>query len=78
VSVRSSAAPAVMQRENERNRTAIDGRRTDDGTPCKLVMIQEVSGVWALYPHGVSRFGVRLAKANADALARVIVAEGKP
>jgi hypothetical protein len=45
VSVRSSAVPAAMQRENERNRTVVDGRRTDDGTPCKLVVIHEVGGV---------------------------------
>jgi hypothetical protein len=73
MSARSTAAPAVvMQRENERSRIVVDGRRTDDGTPCKLVVVQEVSGAWTLYPHGWGRFGVRLTKVNAAALARAI------
>jgi hypothetical protein len=71
-SERSTAAPAVMPPQNERNRTVIDGRRTD-GTPCKLVVIQEISGTWALYPHGVSKFGVRLTKTNAHTLAQAIL-----
>jgi hypothetical protein len=71
--VRNSAVPAVMQRELERSRTVVDGRRTDDGDSCKLVAIQEVSGVWALYPHGVQKFGVRLSKANADVLVQAIL-----
>jgi hypothetical protein len=73
LSTRSSAAPAVMPHQNERSRTVIDGRRTDDGDRCALIVIQEVSGVWALYPHGVRKFGVRLTKANADVLAQAIL-----
>jgi hypothetical protein len=36
-------------------------------------VIQEVSGAWALYPHGVSKFGVQLTKANAHTLAQAIL-----
>jgi hypothetical protein len=66
--------PAVMQRENEYNRLMIDGRRTDDASRCSLLMIHEVGGTFALYPHGRNEFGVRLTQANADALAQAILA----
>jgi hypothetical protein len=71
---RDTIEPAVMQRENEHNRLTIDGRRTDDGSRCSLLVIHEVGGTVALYPHGGAEFGVRLTQANADALARAILA----
>lgn len=57
-----------MQRENERGRLVVDGKRTDDGSKCELVVIREVGGTVALYPHGAARFGVRLAGADAAAV----------
>jgi hypothetical protein len=61
-----------MQRDNEHNRTMIAGRRTNDGTRCLLLIIHEVGGALALYPHGRDEFGVRLTWTNVDALARAI------
>ncbi|MGH3938109.1 MAG: hypothetical protein ACRDTG_05650 [Pseudonocardiaceae bacterium] len=63
-----------MQRHNERGRTVVEGRRTDDGDQCKLVLLQEIGGTYALYPHGVGRFGVRLARAEAVTVAEAILA----
>jgi hypothetical protein len=67
----------VMQRENETSRIVLDGRRTDDGTRCKLVSIREPGGTWALYPHGANKLGVRLEKAEAIILARGILADAE-
>ena len=63
-----------MQRENETNRVVVNGRRTDDGDLCKLVAIREIGGAWALYPHGVKKFGVRLGNEDAATVARAILA----
>jgi len=66
--------PAVMQRDNERSRTVVDGHRTDDGDQCKLVVVHEdTGGCWAFYPHGWEKFGVRLAKAEAVTVAQAIL-----
>jgi hypothetical protein len=54
-----------MQRENERGRVVVDGKRTDDGDLCTLIVVHEVGGTWALYPHGWGKFGVRLPAAAA-------------
>ena len=70
---RNMAEPAVMQRENERSRVVVEGRRTDDGARCSLIMIHESGGTWALYPHGWDKFGVRLTKANADIVVQAIL-----
>ena len=70
----NAAEPPVTQRKNELSRTVVEGRRTDDGDQCKLVLIQEIGGTWALYPHGVKRFGVRLPRAEAVTVAQVILA----
>lgn len=65
----------VMQRDNEHGRVAVEGRRTDDGDWCTLVVVHEVTGgCWALYPHGWGRFGVRLARADAIQVAEAILA----
>lgn len=68
------AQPAVMQRKNERSRTVVEGRRTDDGDQCKLILIHEIGGTYALYPHGWGRFGVRLRRAEAVMVAQAILA----
>ena len=52
-----------MQRDNEHSRVMVDGRRTDDGSRCSLLIIHEVGGTLALYPHGRDEFGVRLTRA---------------
>lgn len=67
----------VMQRENERGRLVVAGRRTDDGGRCELLVVHEVGGTWALYPHGAARFGVRLAHEGAVTVARTIL-DGDP
>ncbi|MCA1704305.1 MAG: hypothetical protein LC808_14015 [Actinobacteria bacterium] len=73
---RTVAEPAVMQRDNEISRVVVEGRRTDDGDRCTLVVIQEwYGGGWALYPHGWGTFGVRLEKSAAATVARAILAE---
>lgn len=62
-----------MQRENEADRVVLDGRRTDDGTRCTVVVIRELSGAWAFYPHGIDAFGARLCNDDATTLARAIL-----
>lgn len=66
---------AIMQRENELERLTVDGKRTDDGTRCTLLLVSETGGVWALYLHGATRLGVRIAKAQAVKLAQSILAD---
>lgn len=62
-----------MQRENERSRVVVDGRRTDDGDRCSLVVVHKVGGTGALYPHGAHQLGVRLSKAEAVKAAQAIL-----
>ena len=66
--------PVIMQRENERSRVVIDGKRIDDGTRCTVVVIHERTGYWGFYPHGFSKFGVRLPRTEAVRMARAILA----
>lgn len=65
----------VMQRDNERRRVVVDGRRTDDGSRCTLVVLQERNGVWTIYPHGDGTFGVRMPGAGARTVARAILGD---
>ncbi|MGH3932570.1 MAG: hypothetical protein ACRDTF_21650 [Pseudonocardiaceae bacterium] len=74
VKARHTPAPAVMQRNNERSRVVMDGRRTDDGDRCTLIMIHEVGDTWVFYPHGAGQFGVRLTKVDAVKVAQVVLA----
>lgn len=67
--------PPIMQRNNERDRMTVDGKRTDDGTKCTLLAVCETGGVWALYLHGVTQLGVRITKAEADKVAQAILAD---
>ena len=73
---RDTSEPAIMQRENERRRLTMDGKRIDDRTRCTLLAVQEIGGTWVLYPHGWDKFGVRLERENAETLARGILADG--
>ncbi|HEU0128114.1 MAG TPA: hypothetical protein VFQ48_05855 [Pseudonocardiaceae bacterium] len=67
----------VMQRDNEISRVVVDGRRTDDGDQCTLVVVHErYGGGWAFYPHGFGKFGVRLEKSSATKVAQTILADG--
>lgn len=65
-------ASIVMQRENEAGRIVLDGRRTDDGTRCALVVIRERDGTYALYPHGAATLGVRLSPTDTTTTARFL------
>ncbi|MFN2495084.1 MAG: hypothetical protein ABR608_04140 [Pseudonocardiaceae bacterium] len=71
---RDESQPAIMQRGNERRRLTVDGKSTDDNTRCILLAVREIGGTWALYPHGWGKFGIRLDSANAETLARGILA----
>lgn len=66
----------VMQRDNERSRVVVEGRRTDDGSRCTLVVIQDHGGCWALYPHGADQLGVQVSGPNATTVANAILADG--
>lgn len=65
-----------MQRENERTRMTATGRRTDDGAQCTLLAVCETGGAWALYPHGMDKFGIRLSAQEARRVAQAIMAGG--
>lgn len=64
--------PAVMQRENEAGRVVLDGKRTDDGCRCALIVVREFGGTYAFYPHGAAKLGVRLTTMDATAAARFL------
>lgn len=66
-----------MQRHHEQARLVADGRRTDDGQKCSLVLIQSAGGVWRLCPHGVDKFGVVLTDAEARRAAQWILGSGR-
>lgn len=65
----------VMQRQNELSRVVAVGKRTDDGSLCTLLAVSETGGVWALYPHGAGKLGVRLPRDEAQRLARAILSQ---
>ena len=65
--------PVVMQLEGERHRHTVQGLRTDDHSRCTLVVVEEIGGTVALYPHGWDRWGVRIAITDAHSLARAIL-----
>lgn len=50
----------VNQHKNEISRVVLDGRRTDDGAACSVVVVRELGGTWAIYPHGMNQLGARL------------------
>ncbi|MGH3932724.1 MAG: hypothetical protein ACRDTF_22430 [Pseudonocardiaceae bacterium] len=63
----------LTHREKERSRLVVEGTRTDDGDRCALVVVHEVGGTWAAYPHRIDRLGVRPAKADAVRVAEAIL-----
>ena len=65
--------PWISQRHNELARLVADGRRTDDGQTCSLVLLRTTGGEWRLYPHGVDKFGVRLSDQEARRVAQAIL-----
>lgn len=68
-----TAPPAIMQRQHERGRLVVDGKRTDDGERCELLAVHEVGGVWVLYPHGGLKLGVRLPGDEAARLGQALL-----
>ena len=60
--------------EREHCRTVVTGNRTDDGDRCTVVLVHERdTGDWGVYPHGFTKFGVRLSDKEAVKLARKII-----
>lgn len=72
----STEVGAMMQREHERNRLTVDGKRTDDSSTCTLLAVCEIGGTWALYPHGAAQLGVRITQTEATKLAQAILTDG--
>ena len=68
----TSAWPLTTQ-EKEHSRLVVDGQRADDGDRCTVVVIHERTGYWGVYPHGFSKFGVRLPRAEAVRMAQKIL-----
>jgi hypothetical protein len=62
----------VMQRKHERGRQTVAGRRTDDGAMCTLLVVEEIGGTFALYPHGAAQLGVRITNAAAVTLGTLL------
>lgn len=69
-----SGSVTDSQRAAERRRFNVSGWATGVETGrCTLLVIEETSGTYCLYPHGWPRFGVRLDAEEAEALARQIL-----
>ena len=62
----------VSQHKNEISRIVLDGRRTDDGAVCSVIVVRELGGTWAIYPHGAGQLGVRIRTADAATLAQAM------
>lgn len=67
----NDAAPP--QRKNEISRVSVTGRRIGDGDKCTVLLVHEVRGTWAFYPHGYDKFGVRLPDDEAVQVAKAIL-----
>lgn len=63
--------PETQHQRAERGRVTAHGRRTDDGTMCTLLVINEADGSWTF--HGLGAPGIRISKADTAALARSIL-----
>ena len=55
----------------ERARVVVQGRSTEDGSHCTVIVIHEQDGTWAI--HGLGNPGVRLPTADMAALAGAIL-----
>ena len=69
---RDMSGDVAVPHHRERGRVALEGRRTDDGSKCTLLVIHESDGSWSV--HGLGAPGVRLTKINAVAIAEAILA----
>jgi hypothetical protein len=68
----------TLHSQRERSRVHAQGRRTADNSSssrCTLLVIHEVDGSWAI--HGLSAPGVRLPKAEMNALAEKILGRAR-
>ena len=63
--------PETQHQQRERGRVVVQGYRTDDGTRCTLVVVNEIDGSWSF--HGLAAPGVTLSKADTVALAESIL-----
>lgn len=64
----------VFQLRGERGRVVVTGLRTDDGSRCELLVVADLGGSFAFYPHGATQLGVRVEQATAVRVARAILA----
>ena len=63
--------PETLHFQRERSRLQAPGHRTDDGSMCTLLIINETDGTWTI--HGLAAPGVRLTKDKIVALAAQIL-----
>jgi hypothetical protein len=63
--------PETLHSERERGRIQVQGRCTDDGNKCTLLVIHEAGGSWSI--HGLGVPGVRLPAAEMVALCEKIL-----
>lgn len=63
----------LRHRDKERSRLVAEGQRTDNGELCSLMLVDEVGGTWAAYPHGAAQLGVRLSRTEALRVAQKII-----
>jgi hypothetical protein len=64
-------SPETQHRPRERGRIQTQGRRTDDGSICTLLVIHEADGSWSI--HGLDAPGVALPADKMIALAESIL-----
>ena len=65
------------QRDDERSRLVVDGRTADGNELCTVIVVHEIGGGWVIFPHGGTRFGVRLSRSDALRVARRILDEAR-
>jgi hypothetical protein len=63
--------PETQHQRTERGRLTAHGRRTDDGSRCTLLVINELDGAWTF--HGLGAPGMRLSAIDMVELATVIL-----
>ena len=61
----------IQHQQRERGRVAVQGRCTDDGSKCTLLLVHELDGSWTF--HGLGAPGVTLSKADTVALVESIL-----
>jgi hypothetical protein len=64
----------IFQLRGELVRLTVTGARCDNGERCKLLLVADAGGSFALYPHGAAQLGVRIAQSAAETLANAILA----